>query len=122
MKHYLFFTLLLLVSPYLAAEQETSTSYKGEKDTSTQLQKKVENAIVPISTSLAYLLTRTLPPNSDGKLRPLGISIKPIDPVNPDEAIQAIVFHCAFSSEVCEPFFRACASLGLECTGGNGPS
>ena len=35
---YFFLTLLLLVSPTLAAEQKASTSYKGEKETSTQLQ------------------------------------------------------------------------------------
>ena len=122
MKHYFFFTLLLLVSPYLAAEQKASTSYKGEKEASTQLQEKVEKAVVPISTSLAYLLTTTLPPSADGKPRPLGISIEPTDPVKPDEPIQAIVFHCAFSRATCEPFFRACASLHLKCTGGDGPT
>jgi hypothetical protein len=121
MKHCPFFALLiflsLLFSPYVMAEQAAPTSYNDTtKDISPQLQEKLEKAVVPISKSLAYLLTTTLP-EADGKPRPISISIEPVDAVGPDEPIQAIVFHCAFGPVVCEPFFRACASLHLKCTG-----
>ena len=90
--------------------------YGGEaKEASRQIRENLEKAVLPISNSLDYLLTRTLP-EADGKPRPLGITIEPRDPVNPEGPLQ-VVYYCFFGRDICEPFFTACASLNLDCRG-----
>jgi hypothetical protein len=122
MKYYSYLALLLLVSPYAAAEKTvTTTSYKSEREASRQLHETVEKTIVPMSKSLAYLLTNTLPANSDGKHQPLSLSIKYADIGDFDVPTHAIVYHCAFGAKACKTFFESCAALYLNCTGDSRP-
>ncbi len=109
----LYVFLLMLVSQYAIAEEAATKNYKGNtKEASIKIWDDLEEVLIPTSKSLAYLLTRTLP-EVDGKPLPLNIKIA----ANPGEPLQ-VVFSCLFEAHVCEPFFRACASLGEECSGG----
>jgi len=106
---------LAFLSKDVNAQETISKSYKVESyqddwQTSKQIKENFEKFVIPISNSLSYSLTKSLP-EVDGRPFPLGISIRPTDP---DGFVQ-IVYHCSFGREICEPFFQACAALYLQC-------
>jgi len=110
----LFVFSLILVPQYVTAKEVATTNYKSEtKEDSKRIWTNLEEALVPASKSLAYLLTRTLP-EVDGKPQPLNIKIA-ANPVDPDGPLQ-VVYHCAFGPQICKPFFEACAALYLQCS------
>ncbi len=110
----LFVFSLIFAPQYVAAKETATTNYKSEtKEDSRQIWSDLEEALVPASKSLAYLLTRTLP-TVDGKSQPLNIKIT-ANPVDPDGPLQ-VVYHCSFGPQVCKPFFEACAALHLQCS------
>ncbi len=122
MKHYLVLATMLIIAPISWAEKMEPIHSKSEREHTIQLKENFEKSIVPMSRSLAHLLTRAMPTKRDEKHLPINMSIALKNSATTDVPIQAIVFHCAFDQATCEPFFRACASLYLECTGGNGPT
>ena len=112
------FTLVFL-SQVANAQAETISSNKveyqiDEWQTSRKVQENLERLAIPISKSLSYSLSNVLP-EVDGRPASLGVSIEPLDPVNPGELVK-VVFHCSFGYQVCKPFFEACAALHLQCS------
>ena len=111
----IFFCSFALFAPqYASAREVVSKTYEDDLEkTSKRIHENFEQLVVPISKSLSYSLTKILP-EVDGRRLPLGISIEPTDPVDPEGFVQ-VVYHCPWGRTICEPFFRACAALHEEC-------
>lgn len=94
--------------------QETTGAYaKGDEEIEALL---FEEAVVPLSNTMMHLLETVLPAEN-GQPRALGLNIAPASPDDGGSMMEA-VFICAFGRAICEPFFRACARVGVKCSPG----